>query len=223
MPYVDWTDLKLVGRQVYIVNAFYTPQRNDIYIPLAYLQNPFINLSERGFEYNLANMGFTIAHELSHCLDDIGSKYDYNGKLKDWWTNNDKEKYQKKIDNIIEQYKVFASYDNINFDATNAAGECLADISGLAICEQYLRDYQIKNNYIPATRNLSFIEFFTYFTIQMRQSMAKKAYRVQIVTNPHPPDKYRVNVPLSRLKLFRSIYDVKSSNKMYWKNIEPIW
>jgi predicted metalloendopeptidase len=194
-----------------------------IYIPLAYLQPPFLDLTEKGFEYNLANLGFTITHELSHCLDDTGSKYDHTGKLKNWWTKKDYDHYNKKIKGILKQYEVFASYDDLVIDAKNFAGESLADISGFSICEQYLRDYQIKNNYIPPIRNLSFIEFFTYFTIQMRQSMSKKAYRVQVVINPHPPDKYRVNVPLSRSKLFRSIYDVKKGDKMYWTNIEPIW
>jgi predicted metalloendopeptidase len=104
-----------------------------------------------------------------------------------------------------------------------SAGEDLADISAITICEQYLRDFQIKNEYIIPIRNLSFTNFFTYFAHQMRQSIAKKAYRVQMVTNPHPLDKYRVNVPLSRLKLFRSIYNIKKGDKMYWKNIESIW
>lgn len=223
IPSVDWTDLKLVGRQCYIVNAFYTPQRNDIYIPLAYLQRPFLDLNERGMEYNLAYLGFTISHELSHALDDNGSKYDYEGKFKNWWTNGDRLKYNKKIQDVIKQYEIFALNDNIKFDASMSAGEDLADISAITICEQYLRDFQIKNEYIIPIRNLSFTNFFTYFAHQMRQSIAKKAYRVQMVTNPHPLDKYRVNVPLSRLKLFRSIYNVKKGDKMYWKNIESIW
>lgn len=223
LPRVDWTDLKLVGRQCYVVNAFYTPQKNDIYIPLGYLQKPFLDLNERGIEYNLARIGFTISHELSHALDDTGSHYDCNGMFKDWWTAKDRMLYEKKIYEITNQYEVFASYDNIDFDAVNSIGENLADITAVTICQQYLRDYQIKNIEVAPMRNLSFTSFFTHFAIQMRQSIAKKAYRVQKVTNPHPPDKYRVNVPLSRLKLFRSVYNVKKGDKMYWHNIESIW
>lgn len=216
IPSVDWTELKLSGRQAYIVNAFYTPRRNDIYIPLGYLQKPFLDLNDRGIEYNLAYVGFTIAHEMAHAFDDNGRKYDHTGKYKNWWTEEDIKKYKNKLQDIIKQYETFASYDNIKFNAKNSVGEDVADIFGLMICEQYLRDFQIKNNDVIPIRNLSFIAFFTYFAIQMRQNIAKKAFRVQMVTNPHPLDKYRVNVPLSRLKLFKSIYNVKKGDKMYW-------
>ena len=131
---------------------------------------------------------------------------------------------RKKIYEITNQYEVFASYDDIDFDAVNSIGENLADITAVTICQQYLRDFhEFKNIEVAPMRNLSFTSFFTHFAIQMRQSIAKKAYRVQKVTNPHPPDKYRVNVPLSRLKLFRSVYNVKKGDKMYWHNIDSIW
>jgi len=223
MPQVDWSELKLSGRQCYIVNAFYTPHKNDIYIPLAYLQKPFLDLSERGIEYNLAYLGFTIAHELSHSLDDLGRKYSYDGKLHSWWTKKDEERYEKKIKNIIEQYNIVSRNDNINFNAEPSIGEDIADITGLAICEQYLIDFQIKNENIIPIKILSMQAFFTYYAIQMRQSIAKKAYKAQLVVNPHPPDKYRVNIPLSRLKIFRDTYNVKRGDKMYWNSIDTIW
>jgi len=78
IPYMDWTQypVKMAGTQAYIVNASYTPSKNAIYINLGYIQKPFIDLDERGIEYNLAYIGYTLAHEMSHCLDDLGSKYD---------------------------------------------------------------------------------------------------------------------------------------------------
>ena len=93
----------------------------------------------------------------------------------------------------------------------------------MAITQNKIFFHEFKNIEVAPMRNLSFTSFFTHFAIQMRQSIAKKAYRVQKVTNPHPPDKYRVNVPLSRLKLFRSVYNVKKGDKMYWHNIDSIW
>ena len=66
IPVVDWNKLKLIGTQAYVVNAYYTPVQNSIYFPLAYLQKPFIDLDERGLEYNLAFVGYTIGHEMSH-------------------------------------------------------------------------------------------------------------------------------------------------------------
>ena len=223
VPVVDWNTFKLTGKQSYIVNAFYTPTENSIYIPLAYLQPPFIDLNERGIEYNLAQIGQTLCHEMSHALDDTGSKYDYDGNLRDWWTAGDKVKYKKIIADIITQYETYAAYDGIKFDAAIGVGEDMADISSLKICEEYLRDFQMKNSDVIPIASLSFQAFFIYFAVQQRQHVYKKAVKAQLKTNPHPMDKYRTNVPLSRLELFRSLYNVKKGDKMWWKNTNTIW
>ena len=223
IPYVDWQSFKLVGQQSYIVNAFYTPTSNSIYIPLAYLQKPFIDMDERGIEYNLAHLGFTLGHEMSHCLDDLGSQYDYKGDLHDWWTPEDRKKYQSIINDIVKQYEEYAAYDGIKFDASIGVGEDMADISGLAICEEYLRDFQDKNADIVPIRSLSFQAFFVYYAVQERQHIYREALSAQLKTNPHPLDKYRCNVPLSRLELFRSLYNIKKGDKMYWHSTNTIW
>jgi len=225
IPMVDWaaTPFKLTGYQTYIVNAFYTPTMNSIYIPYAYLQKPFIDLEERGIEYNLVHIGYTLGHEMSHCLDSTGSKYDYQGNLYDWWTKNDKIQYKHILDNIIKQYEAFALKDGIKFDAAPSIGEDVADISGLAICEEYLKDFQDNNDYIVPIRALSFEMFYVYFAVNQRQHIYKSALRAQLLTNPHPLDKYRTNVPLSRLEIFRNIYNVKKGDGMYWPDMRTVF
>jgi putative endopeptidase len=225
IPVIDWTQIppKFIGTQAYVVNAMYTPTENGIYIPLGYVQKPFVDLEERGLEYNLARIGYTIAHEMSHALDDFGSKYDETGKLNNWWTEKDRKKFQQIQNNIIEQYRVFASYDGIDFDAAPSIGEDLADISGLAICQEYLRDFQIKNDDILPIKALSFRAFFVYLAIQSRQKISKRAILAQLKTNPHPLDKYRCNVPLSRTRVFRAIYNVKRGDKMWWPSVNTVW
>jgi predicted metalloendopeptidase len=225
IPVMDWTQIppKFVGTQAYVVNAMYTPTENGIYIPLGYVQKPFVDLDERGVEYNLARIGYTIAHEMSHALDDFGSKYDETGKLNNWWTEKDRKKFQQIQNNIIEQYRVFASYDGIDFDAAPSIGEDLADISGLAICQEYLRDFQIKNEDILPIKSLSFMAFFVYLAIQSRQKISRRAILAQLKTNPHPLDKYRCNVPLSRTRVFRAIYKVKKGDKMWWPSVNTVW
>ena len=225
IPELDYTQFppKFIGKQSYIVNAMYTPSENSIYVPLAYLQKPFIDLDERGIEYNLANIGFTLCHEMSHSLDDLGSMFDHTGNLYDWWTPSDKRIFRKKQLNIIKQYEYFAKRDGIHFDARPSVGEDLADISGLAICQEYLRDFQDRNEDIAPIRKLSYLAFFVYFAYQQRQKISKRAITAQLHTNPHPLDKYRTNVPLSRLKLFIAIYNITSKNKMYWPTTDTIW
>jgi len=227
IPTVDFTQFpnKFVGTQSYIVNASYTPSKNGIYIPLGYIQHPFIDLNNRGIEYNLAHLGFTIAHEMSHALDDWGSKYDANGDMFNWWNDSDKKKFKEIQKDVVKQYEEFAKRDGIIFNATPGLGEDLADISGLAICEEYLRNFQKKNIDIAHIRNYSFKIFHVYFAYQMRQKVTNKALPSQLKTNPHPLDKYRTNIPLSRSLIFKSIHNVKKSDKMFWHSTDTstIW
>ncbi len=223
IPVVDWNLFKLVGSQAYVVNAYYTPVENKIYVPLGYLQKPFVDLNERGIEYNLCHIGYTLGHEMSHSLDDMGSQFDYNGNLKNWWTKKDRKIFNKKVKNVIEQYEKFAGYDGIKMDASLSTGENLADISGLAICAEYLRDFQVKNNDINPISYISFEAFFTYIAIANRQKIYNEAIKSQLKINPHPMDKYRTNCPLTRLKIFQSMYNIKKGDKMYWPNTDTIW
>ena len=225
IPLMDWTmyPVKMIGTQAYIVNASYTPAKNSIYINLGYIQKPFVDLDERGIEYNLAHIGDTIAHELSHAFDDTGSKYGWDGNLYDWWTPADKRKYKAIQDDVIREYEEFAARDGIKYDASIGIGESLADISALAICDEYLRDFQDKNEDLVPIRYLSYEGFYTYFAFQQRQKVGKKALRAQLKTNPHPLDKYRCNVPLSRSEIFRAMFDVKKGDGMWWHNTNTVW
>ena len=225
IPVIDWSQNppKFIGTQAYVVNAAYTPTENGIYIPLGYIQKPFVDLDERGLEYNLSRIGFTIAHEMSHALDDLGSRYDEFGKLNNWWTKKDQKIFEDIQDDVIKQYEVFALYDGIHFNAEPSVGEDLADISGLALCQEYLRDFQLKNQDILPIQSLSFEAFFVFFAVQSRQKISKKAILAQLKTNPHPLDKYRCNVPLSRTKVFRAIYNVKKGDKMWWHSTNSVW
>ena len=225
IPVIDWSQNppKFIGTQAYVVNAAYTPTENGIYIPLGYIQKPFVDLDERGLEYNLSRIGFTIAHEMSHALDDWGSKYDEFGKLNNWWTKKDQKVFQNIQQDVIKQYETFALYDGIHFDAEPSIGEDLADISGLAICQEYLRDFQLKNQDILPIQSLSFEAFFVFFAVQSRQQISKKSILAQLKTNPHPLDKYRCNVPLSRTKVFRAIYNIKKGDKMWWHSTNSVW
>ena len=225
IPVIDWslTPPKFVSKQTYVVNAMYTPAENTVYIPLAYIQKPFIDIDDRDIEYNLAHIGFTIAHELSHSLDDLGSKYDENGKLVDWWTKKDKEQFRKIQKNIVKEYETFASYDKIKLNAWPTIGENLADISSFNICLEYLRDFQLKNKDILPIKSISFEKFFVYFAFQARQKISQKAILAELKTNPHPLDKYRCNVPLSRSLIFRTMYKVKKGDKMWWSSTNNVW
>ena len=223
IPEIDWNQFKIVGTQAYMVNAYYRPTSNSIYCPLAFLQKPFIDLDQRGIEYNLAYIGYTMGHELSHCLDDTGSKFDADGNLNNWWTDADRKEFKKKIDDVVKQYEEFTARDGIKYDATLGIGESLADISGLALAEEYLFYFQLSHNNIPLIQNISLEAFYIYSAIQSRQKIQAEALPAQLKQNPHPLDKYRCNCPLSRLKLFRGLYLVEKGDGMWWHNTDTIW
>jgi predicted metalloendopeptidase len=225
VPMIDWSQypVKMTGTQSYIVNASYTPSKNSIYINQGYIQKPFVDLDERGIEYNLAHIGFTIAHEMSHGFDDAGSKYGWDGNLNDWWSDIDKRKYKIIQTDVIKQYELFALRDGITFDASIGIGEDLADISGMAICEEYLRDFQEKNEDLIPIRKFGYEAFYTYFAYQQRQLVGKKALSAQLKSNPHPLDKYRCNIPLSRSDIYRAMYNVSKYDGMWWHNTDTVW
>ena len=223
IPEIDWNNIKFSGSQAYVVNAFYTPTKNSIYIPHAYLQKPFIDLDERGIEYNLAFIGYTIAHELSHCLDDMGSIYDENGLMNDWWKPIDKKKFKIKTNNIVKQYEEFARRDGIHFDASIGIGENLADISGLSLVEEYLLLFQEVNGDIDIIKKISLEAFYVQIAVQARQSIKKEALQSQLKVNPHPLEKYRCNCPLARLDIFKTLYNIKKGDKMWWDNSDSVW
>jgi len=233
LPRTDWYEypLKNIGYSSFIVNAFYKPFENALFIPTGYLQKPFLDLDGRGLEYNLAYFGFTIAHEMSHALDSTGIYYDFNGNtFYDKYKNrkcilNNKElkNYNNVLFDIIKQYKEFYRRDEIPFTSVNIDDESISDISALDICTEYLREFQENNIIIAPIRALSYETFFTYFSIRMKSKLNKESLTSQLYTNPHGIDKYRANVTLSRSLIFRALYNIKKEDGMWWNNDTGVW
>jgi putative endopeptidase len=232
-PYQDisigntsWNDYPttLIGNQTYMVNAYYVPVTNTIVIPLGYLQKPFIDLDDRGKEYNLSQIGFTIAHELSHSLNEYSLNFDKLGNLQEQplLSKTDYFKYKKIIDNIDKQFFLAYKKDKLNFKFSNL-DESFADISAVQICLDFLRDYHNMLNLSPIERSLSFEIFFVYYAIRTRTKVNKESLESELRRNPHPLAKYRCNIPLTRSKIFRTIYNVQKNDGMWWENEDSIW
>jgi len=219
---INWRTLTISGKVTYIVNAFYIQNLNEIYIPLGILQKPFIDLNERGIIYDLSFIGYILAHELSHSMDGNGKKYGYDGKPYNWMSKKDNIIFEEKINNIKQQCKIFANLDNLKLNLDQIANETISDISALEICEAYLINFQtVKNFYVPV-QIPSLKALYILFAMNLRQIILKKAYKYELLTNPHLMNKYRVNITLSRMKLFKDIYQIKKGDGMYW-NTPPLW
>lgn len=225
LPSIDFSvngGLSLNGTQPYIVNAFYNPTKNNIYVPAAILQDPFVSLDSKSFEYNLSHIGYTFGHEFSHSLDNTGRLYDHRGNMNNWWKKEDERIFNSKVSDVIKQYELFASWDGIKMDASTMVGESMADISGMELCIGYLNRYLTNLGAIDKIKEQGFRTFFAYLAYQWREAIYKQAIRFNIKTNPHPLVKYRTNCPLARSMIFKNIFNIKKGDHMCWKN-DTIW
>ena len=226
LPIINWLEhpFQFVGSQVFIVNANYTSTTNSIYVPLAYIQEPFISIkSDASLDYNLANIGFTLAHELSHAFDNVGSKYDSNGNLNEWWSISDKKKYKEIQENVKKHYEFVAKKDGITIDSELSLRENISDINAINLCVTYYIDFLNDSNINISSMREIIEDFYIYYTIQMRQHIKTKSMNYYNSVDPHPADKYRVNVPLSRNDIFIALYGIKKGDGMYYPNVMQIF
>lgn len=221
-PQIDWAQMKFVGSQAYVANAYYTETRNSVYIPLGYFQTGFVDLAH-GPEYNLARIGYTLGHEVGHCLHVYGRIFDHTGNMRSWWTPRDSAIYNRKLANVERQYELAARQDGLEFDAKLSLSEDLADITGLKLCEMVLNAHHERDKMLTPLRMISFEKFYTEFANQNRQKIYRRSIFAQLKSNPHPLDKYRTNVPLSRMALFNKIYNIKPGDKMHWQTEDTVW
>lgn len=222
VPAIDWAQLKFVGSQSYVVNAYYTEISNSIYIPMGYFQTEFVDV-DRGIEYNLARIGYTIGHELGHSIHVFGRMFDHTGNMRNWWSRRDSAIYNRKLADVERQYERAARSDGLVFDAKMTLSEDLADITGLKLCEMVLSAHHEREKTLLPLRLLSFERFYTEFASQNRQKIYRRSIFAQLKSNPHPLDKYRTNVPLSRMQLFNKIYNIKPGDKMHWHSDDTVW
>ena len=220
---MNWGTMKLVGYQSFVVNAYYTPNTNSIYIPTAYMHSMNVQFG-RGYEYDLASVGFTFGHEISHALHVSSRVYNHRGIIKNWWTRDDVATYERKIADIRRQYEDISKKDGFVIDGNLSLPENLADVTGLAVCEDALNRFHdaiatadpgASDTANAHIRAMSFYNFYTYYAIQNRQYANRREILVQVLTNPHLNLKIRTNVPLMRSKTFRDVIEIKKGDKMY--------
>lgn len=228
---MNWGTMKLVGYQSFIVNAYYTPNTNSIYIPTAYMHSMNVQFG-RGYEYDLASVGFTFGHEISHALHVSSRVYNHRGIIKEWWTRDDITTYERKIAAIRRQYEEISKKDGFVIDGNLSLPENLADVTGLAVCEDALNRFldanatadpgasDTANEHIRA---MAFYNFYTYYAIQNRQYANRREILVQVLTNPHLNLKIRTNVPLMRSKTFRDVIEIKKGDKMYSDEFDVVF
>jgi putative endopeptidase len=195
------------------VNAYYNPLINEIVFPAAILQPPFFY--EKGDDaVNYGGIGMVIGHEITHGFDDQGSQYDAEGNLKNWWTDEDKKKYEELTAQFVKQYGGYNPLDSLHLNGELTLGENIADLGGMIIAFNAFKkangnNTKLINGLTPEQR------FFVNYAIIWRESMRPESLRMQVLTDPHSPAKFRVNGVLSNLPEFYNAFHVKQTDSMY--------
>ncbi|MBN1065814.1 M13-type metalloendopeptidase [Clostridium botulinum] len=188
------------------VNAYYDAESNEITIPAAILQKPFYDINESK-EKNLGGLGVIIGHEITHAFDNNGSKFDENGKIKNWWTDEDYKKYEDKIKRIEEVYGNIEALPGIKVNGELTLGENIADIGSMTCMLDILDN-------IP---NVNYDEFFRNFATVWRDITTEEYKVLLLKIDSHSPSDIRVNTVLQQFEKFYEIYNVTENDDMYIK------
>jgi predicted metalloendopeptidase len=196
------------------VNAYYNPLLNEIVFPAAYLQPPYFDPAADDAA-NYGGVGATIGHEISHAFDDSGSQYDGDGNLREWWTPEDHARFKEKTKALVAQFNAYSPVPGYNVNGELTLGENIADLSGLAIAHKAYR-ISLGGGDAPVVDGLTGDErFFLAFAQGERGKLRDEIQIVYLKSDPHSPDKFRVNGPLSNLDAWYKAYGVREKDRMY--------
>jgi len=196
------------------VNAYYMPPLNEIVFPAAILQPPFFDL-EADDAVNYGAIGAVIGHEIGHGFDDMGSTFDGDGVMRNWWTDEDKAAFEERTGMLVEQYNAFRPFEDLSVNGEFTLGENIGDLGGISIG---LLAYQMSLNgeEAPVIDGFTGVQrVFLGFGQVWRGKYREEALRLQIETDPHSPSEYRANGSVRNVPEFYTAFDVSPDNALY--------
>ncbi|WP_063050331.1 M13 family metallopeptidase [Nocardia arthritidis] len=206
------------------VNAYYNPGMNEIVFPAAILQPPFFDM-DADDAANYGGIGAVIGHEIGHGFDDQGSKYDGDGNMVDWWTDEDRAEFGKRTRALIDQYDVLSPKDLPDEHTVNGEftiGENIGDLGGLSIA---LEAYKISLGGAPAPEidGLTGLQrvFFGWAQVWRTKARAEEAVR-RLATDPHSPAEFRCNAVVRNIDSFHEAFDLKPGDALYLDPAERV-
>ena len=198
------------------VNAYYNPSKNEIVFPAAILQPPFFGMSADP-AVNYGGIGAVIGHEMGHGFDDQGSKSDGTGMLRNWWTDEDREAFDELGNALVEQYNQFCPLDDgetcINGRLT--LGENIGDVGGLSLAYRAYK-LSLDGKEAPVIDGLTgdqrfFLAWAQVWRSQQREDNARQRLR----TDPHSPERFRVNGVVRQMDAWYDAFDVTAEDELY--------
>ena len=196
------------------VNAQYNPSMNDITFPAAILQAPFFDATADDAA-NYGAIGGIIGHEISHGFDNMGSQFDSEGNMKDWWTVEDKKRFEEKTHSLVAQYNNYEVLPGYKVNGEQTLGENIADNSGLAIAYKAYKA-SLNGKEAPVIDGLTGDQRFYMGWAQAYRGKATDKTKIMLLkVDNHSPDQIRGNYTLLNQPAFYDAFGVKEGDKMY--------
>lgn len=199
------------------VNAYYSPNRNEIVFPAGILQPPFFDAAADD-AVNYGGIGAVIGHEMTHGFDDQGRQYDADGNLKNWWTDEDMKRFKERSEAIVKQFDDYVAIDDQHVTGSLTQGENIADLGGLKIAYNALEKALARK---PAEEREQKIDGFTpqqrlflSWAQVWRNNIRPEALRLRLNTDPHSPGQFRANGPLGNLPEFQAAFGIPAGSPM---------
>ena len=196
------------------VNAYFSPTKNEIVFPAAYLQPPNFNpMADDAVNYGA--IGVTIGHEISHAFDDKGSQFDGDGNLRNWWTREDRDNFDKRTAQLANQYSQYEVLPGRKLNGELTLGENIADLGG---AKAAFRAYKIslKGEPSPIIDNYTGEQRFFIGTAQSdRVKFRDEIYEMRVATSVHSPSRFRVDGVIINMKEFHKAFSTEKGDKLY--------
>jgi putative endopeptidase len=204
------------------VNAYFSPQMNDINFPAGVLQPPLYDTKEDDAP-NYGNTGATIGHELTHAFDDEGRQFDSKGDLRDWWTAEDAKGFEDRINCARDQYAGYVIVDDIHINSKLTSGEDVADIGGTLLAYIAWKKQTEGQTLAPADGFTPDQRFFVGMAQWACENERPENLRVSAITNPHSPGFARINGVVSNMPEFQKAFSCKAGQPMVHTPTCRVW
>lgn len=197
------------------VNAYYSPEMNEVVFPAGILQPPFFDMNADD-AVNYGAIGSVIGHEMTHGFDDQGCLYDKKGNLKNWWTSKDSAAFVKSTKILKDQFDKMIVIDSTHVNGSLTLGENIADLGGITISYQAFQMTKQYKDSIAIDEFTPSQRFYYSYAQAWRTNIRDKALKRQLQEDVHSPAKCRVNGVLFNINSFYSAFpQINSSGKLY--------
>ena len=201
------------GMSPQTINAYYNPVMNEIVFPAAIMQPPFFD-GEADDALNYGAMGGVIGHEFMHGFDDQGSRFDAQGNMMNWWTEEDRTRFEERTAKLVDLYAGFVAVDDLHVNGELTLGENIGDLAGITMSYYALQSALLENDPAEIDGFTPEQRFFLAWAQAWRRNYRDEAIKLQVNTNPHSPSKFRTNGPVMNMPEFAAAFGCEEGDPM---------